>query len=217
MFKFDHHVHTSRHSPDSDIDPYDLLERASEVGLDGVVITEHDYQWEQEELAELASYGAKHGVKVFSGAEVSAREGHFLVYGLPNLDDAPAGVTLKELIAVVRRHDAAIVAAHPFRWDQDFDAIVSDHGPAFDALELVSNNITIATRTLTDRLLSKHKMGATGSSDGHEILVVGCYYTWFPRPIESLADFVGAIRAREGTPGHREHGPLLSGPVLAAR
>ena len=87
--KFDHHMHTIRHSPDSEIDPLLLIERAREIGLDGVVITEHDYQWEADELAELAARAAP--LRVFSGAEISAREGHFLVYGLPSLDDVPAG------------------------------------------------------------------------------------------------------------------------------
>src|SRR5207253_9182884 len=119
MPKFDHHLHTSRHSPDSVIDPIELLHRARAVGLDGVVITEHDYQWEPDELAELAARGDDLGVKVFSGAEVSAREGHFLVYGLPDLDEAPPGVWLRDLLRVVRGHGGAIVAAHPFRWDQD--------------------------------------------------------------------------------------------------
>src|SRR3954451_5640425 len=85
MPKFDHHLHTSRHSPDSVIDPMILIERARAVGLDGVVITEHDYQWEADELAGLATRAD--GLKVFAGAEVSALEGHFLVYGLPDLEE----------------------------------------------------------------------------------------------------------------------------------
>ena len=89
---------------------------------------------------------------MFAGAEVSTREGHFLVYGLPDLDEAPCGLALGELLKVVRRHDAAIVAAHPFRWDQDFAALVAEHGPVFDALELVSNNVTPETRRKTARL-----------------------------------------------------------------
>ena len=155
--KFDHHMHTKRHSPDSEIDPLLLIERAREIGLDGVVITEHDYQWEADELAELAGRAAP--LRVFSGAEISAREGHFLVYGLPSLDDVPAGVALAELLKTVRRHQAAIVAAHPFRWDQPFDAIVAEHGPVFDALELVSNNVSAETRAKTEALLRKHPMG----------------------------------------------------------
>ena len=94
MAKIDHHVHTSRHSPDSVIDPEVLVERARLAGLDAVVITEHDYQWEADELADLNARAD--GLVVLSGVEVSAREGHFLVYGLPDLEgvrprDRPGG------------------------------------------------------------------------------------------------------------------------------
>ncbi len=209
--KFDHHLHTARHSPDSEIDPLELIERARAIGLDGVVITEHDYQWEPDELSDLAGRAAP--LRVFSGAEISAREGHFLVYGLPNLDEVPPGVELAELLRVVRRCAGAIVAAHPFRWDQPFDAIVAAHGPVFDALELVSKNVTPDTRSRTERLLRTHPMGTTGSSDAHEIHTLGCYFTEFDRPIESIQDFVAALRDRRGRPRHHAGARLASGPV----
>jgi hypothetical protein len=122
-------------------------------------------------------------------------------------------VTLSDLLSVVRGHGAAVVAAHPFRWDQDFDAIVAEHGPAFDALELVSNNVTPETRAKTERLLSRFPMGATGSSDGHDVAVVGCYFSRFDEPIPTIHSFVKALRRRSGRPGHRPSGPLASGPV----
>jgi predicted metal-dependent phosphoesterase TrpH len=209
--KFDHHLHTARHSPDSSIDPYELVERARQIGLDGVVITEHDYQWQDDELAELAARAAP--LRVFSGAEISAREGHFLVYGLASLDEVEPGIALAELLRVVRAQEAAIVAAHPFRWDQPFESIVAEHGPAFDALELVSKNVTPETRGRTEALLRRHAMGATGSSDAHEIPSVGCYYTEFDRPIGTIADFAAALRARSGRPRHRAGVFLASGPV----
>jgi predicted metal-dependent phosphoesterase TrpH len=209
--KIDHHIHTARYSPDSSIRPAQLVERACDIGLDGVVITEHDHQWPADELAELAERAPS--LRVFSGAEISAREGHFLVYGLPSLDDAPPGILVKDLIAVVRRHEAAIVAAHPFRWDQPFDEIVEEHGPAFDALELVSNNIDRDTRAKTRALLRKFPMGETGSSDAHEIAVLGCYFSEFPGRIESMAEFVAALRNRQGRPGNRLGVYLSSGPV----
>jgi predicted metal-dependent phosphoesterase TrpH len=213
MARFDHHVHTSRHSPDSIIDPLVLLERARLAGLDGVVVTEHDHQWEPDELAELAATAATMNLRVFSGAEVSALEGHFLVYGLPDLTEVPPGVGLGDLLREVRRHGAAVVAAHPFRWDQDFEALVAEHGPVFDALELVSNNVTHKTRARTERLLARHPMGATGSSDGHEPEIVGCYYTEFPGTISTLAEFVVALHARTGRPRHRPGAPRACGPV----
>ena len=138
--RIDHHLHTSRHSPDSVIDPLDLIEHARKIGLDGVVITEHDYQWE---LKSSPSSRPSPRPCVSSRGPRSRRyEGHFLVYGLPSLDEASPGIALAELLPIVRRHGAAIVAAHPFRWDQPFDAIIDKHGPAFDALELVSKNVT---------------------------------------------------------------------------
>jgi predicted metal-dependent phosphoesterase TrpH len=209
--KVDHHIHTSRHSPDSDIAPVRLVERARMVGLDAVVITEHDYQWEAEELAELAGQAAP--LLVLSGAEVSAREGHFLVYGLPSLDLAPPGIRIGELLKVVRSHDAAIVAAHPYRWDQPFDEIIAELGPVFDAVELVSNNVSRQTRASTEALLRAHPMGATGSSDAHDLDVVGCYFTELDAPIGSIADFVAALKSRRFRPRHRPGAELASGPV----
>ncbi len=209
--RIDHHLHTSRHSPDSEIDPLELVEHALRIGLDGLVITEHDYQWKSDELADLNRRAAP--LRVFSGAEISAREGHFLVYGLPTLDDTPPGIALGDLIEVVRSNRSAIVAAHPFRWDQPFDQYVADHGPVFDALELVSNNITRETRGKTEALLRAHPMGSTGSSDAHAVAVVGCYFTEFDVPIVTIADFVVALHERRGRPRHREGVELTSGPV----
>jgi predicted metal-dependent phosphoesterase TrpH len=207
----DHHLHTSRHSPDSDIDPLDLVAHARAIGLDGLVITEHDYQWQGDELAELAARA--HPLLVFSGVEVSAFEGHFLVYGLSSLDQVGPGIALKDLLEVVKRHGAAIVAAHPFRWGQPFRDIVQEHGAVFDALELVSNNVTPETRARTEAILREYPMGRTGSSDAHDLQTVGCYFSEFDRRINSLADFVLALQNRSGHPRHRHGAALSSGPV----
>src|SRR5262249_1774530 len=136
-----------------------------------------------------------------------------LVYGLPDLDEVPPGVALADLLRTVKRHRAAVVAAHPFRWDQPFDEIVAEHGPAFDGLELVSNNVTRETPPKTARVLEQHTMGATGSSDGHEPEIVGCYYSEFDSQIATLADFVAALRERRGRPRHRAGARQASGPV----
>ncbi|WP_169981260.1 PHP-associated domain-containing protein [Tautonia rosea] len=212
MFKIDHHLHTTRHSPDSFLEPEELIEQAKCVGLHGVVITEHDRLWDTEELLELSA--RSDGIMVLSGVEISAREGHFLVYGLTDLDECPPGVRLEDLLKVVEDQGAAIVAAHPFRWDQDFDAIVADHGPIFDGLEMVSNNVLPDMRVQIEALLARHpNMGATGSSDAHDVMTVGCYFTEFPSPIESMSEFVVALKRKVGRPRHRPGAVLLGGPV----
>ncbi len=88
-----------------------------------------------------------------------------------------------------------------------------EHGPVFDALELVSNNVDRQTRAKTQALLREQPMGTTGSSDAHEIDVLGCYFSEFPNRIESISDFVAALRARQGRPGNRVGVHLSSGPV----
>jgi predicted metal-dependent phosphoesterase TrpH len=211
MAKIDHHLHTTRHSPDSIIEPRVLVERAKAAGLDAVVITEHDKQWSPAELLEINAQSD--GLLVLSGVEVSAREGHFLVYGLPDLTGVEPGITLGELIQVVQARGAAIVAAHPFRWDQDFAAILADHAEGLDALELVSNNVSRDTRAKTQAMLDQYRLGATGSSDGHDPEAVGCYYTEFPGEIRSMSDFVAAIRSRKGRPRHRAGAWQAAGPV----
>ena len=77
----------------------------------------------------------------------------------------------------------------------------------------MSNNVERETRSKTEALLRAHPMGTTGSSDAHELDVVGCYFTEFDGPIDSIADFVAALRARRGRPRHRTGAALTSGPV----
>jgi hypothetical protein len=127
------------------------------------------------------------------------------------------GIPLADLLRVVAGHRAAIIAAHPFRWGQPFDEILAVHGPAFDALELVSNNVTNETRAQTEAALQRYPMGASGSSDAHEIATLGCYFSEFQRPIATLADFVAAVRDRALRPAHREGARLTSGPVSTSR
>src|SRR5438552_14101385 len=107
--KFDLHMHTRRHSPDGQIDPFRLLRRAREVGLDGIVITEHDWLWTEEELEELRA--AAPGLVVLTGIEVSAWEGHFLVYGVHNPFTLPRGMRVAALCREVHNQSGAVVAA----------------------------------------------------------------------------------------------------------
>src|SRR5262245_26865170 len=120
--RFDLHLHTSRHSPDSVMDPFSMVLRAQEIGLDGVVITEHDWLWTEEELVELRR--AAPGLVVLAGVEVSAREGHFLVYGIRNPFAVAKGIGVAALCREVHRQGGAVVAAHPFRWGQPFEEIL---------------------------------------------------------------------------------------------
>src|SRR5262249_16713503 len=106
--KFDLHMHTSRHSSDSVMDPFVMLRRAREIGLDGVVITEPDRLRPEPELEELRA--AAPGLVVLSGIEVTAQQGHFLTYGVRNPFAVAKGIDVAQLCREVHRQGGAVVA-----------------------------------------------------------------------------------------------------------
>ncbi len=199
--KFDLHIHTSRHSPDSILDPFALVARARQIGLDGVVITEHDWLWTEEELEELRA--AAPGLVVLTGIEVSAWEGHFLVYGIHNPFALPRGIRVSALCREVHNQGGAVVAAHPFRWNQAFDEILRKDKPELDGLELMTNNMDAECRKLAAEVHGKYALAGLGSSDAHQEETVGFCYTDFAATIKSGRDLVEAIRKRQSTAHQR--------------
>jgi predicted metal-dependent phosphoesterase TrpH len=196
--KFDLHLHTTRHSPDSEMDPLAMLRRARQIGLDGVVITEHDWLWTEPELAVLRGFGD--GLIVLAGVEVSAREGHFLVYGVHDPFALPRGIGVAELCHEVHRQRGAVVAAHPFRWGQPFDEILDEEQPELDGLEMMSSNMNTECRERTALIQEHFGYAGLGNSDAHHEDVLGYCYTEFPDGIRTIDDIVAAIRSRQTTP-----------------
>lgn len=192
--KFDLHLHTARHSPDSVTDPFDLLRAAEAAGLDGVVLTEHDYLWEEHELAELR---AATRLVVLAGVEVAGRGGDVLVYGITDPFRVPKGMGWAELCREVHRQGGAAVAAHPNRWGQPFERVVRDSKAELDGIEVLSNNMDDELRERAAELLVKYPHFAQlGNSDSHAPETVGVCYTDFDADIRTNSDLVRAIRER---------------------
>jgi predicted metal-dependent phosphoesterase TrpH len=199
--KFDLHLHTTRHSPDSFMDPLAMLRRARAVGLDGVVITEHDWLWTDAELQELRQ--SAQGLVVLAGIEISAREGHFLVYGVTDPFRVPRGIGVAELCQEVHRQGGAVVAAHPFRWGQPFADMLRREEPDLDGLELMTRNMDDDCRRRAAEIQRKQPLAGLGSSDAHDEETLGFCYTEFPDRIRTMPDLVAAIRARRLTAHER--------------
>jgi predicted metal-dependent phosphoesterase TrpH len=195
--RFDLHMHTTRHSPDSQMEPLALVRRAVELKLDGVVITEHDWLWTEEELHELRA--AATGLVVLAGIEVSCWEGHFLTYGVSNPFALPHGIRVRELCREVHRQGGAVVAAHPFRWGQRFDEILKAERPELDGLELRTSNMDEDCRRRAALIQREHKLTGLGSSDAHSEDVLGCCYTEFAQTVRDNRELVAAIRSRNAT------------------
>lgn len=196
--KFDLHMHTRRHSHDAVTDPFELLKAAAFAGLDGVVITEHDYLWPESELEELRA--AAPTLVVLGGVEITARGGDMLVYGATDPFALPRGIAWPELCREVHRQGGVAVAAHPNRWGQPFERIIREQKPELDGIEVMSNNMDPDLRRRAADLLVKYPHFAQlGNSDSHDPATVGCCYTDFDCEIRTTADLVAAIREKKGT------------------
>jgi predicted metal-dependent phosphoesterase TrpH len=195
-------MHTRRHSPDSVIDPFELVQRAKSIGLDGIVITEHDWLWTEDELEELRK--AQPDLVILAGVEVASRGGDVLCYGVTNPFAIPRGTPMAAVCKEVQRQGGACVAAHPYRWGQPFDDILSKYHPELDGIEMISNNMDDSLRKLAADLSRRRPGFATlGNSDAHEIDVVGCCHTEFDAEIRTMSDLVRAIKSRKCRPGSR--------------
>ena len=195
--KFDLHMHTARHSPDADSDPFELMQAAIKAGLDGVVITEHDFLWTEAELEELRASAPQ--LVILAGVEVTGRGGDMLCYGVTDPFALPRGITWSKLCREVHKQGGACVAAHPNRWNQPFEQLVAEQNPELDGIEVMSNNMDRSLRKKAQKLLEKYpRFAQLGNSDSHQPHTVGCCYTDFDADIRTTADLVAAIRGNKG-------------------
>ncbi|WP_435092798.1 CehA/McbA family metallohydrolase [Halorubrum sp. N11] len=105
----DPHVH-SDDSYDGH-EPVDLiLEHAAEIGLDAVVITDHDVIGESKRAADIAD---EYGLIGIPGVEVSTAHGHLLAIGVERMP--PRRRPYDETVAWIRDHGGVAIVPHPFQ------------------------------------------------------------------------------------------------------
>src|SRR5512138_2025616 len=77
------HCHTSEHSRCSHVAAVDLVRRLCEAGIQIIVLTDHHYQWSEEELADLRRRAQLPEIcRILAGQEVETYDfGHVLIYG----------------------------------------------------------------------------------------------------------------------------------------
>jgi hypothetical protein len=203
----DMHVHTSIGSPDSNLTPARLLEVAREVGLDGLVIAEHDAAWAKERLE---CFRQQTGLFVCSSREWETDFGHIIVLGLNC--DAEGIERAKELRRLALAVGGFVILAHPFRFfpshsnrlfglQYDPSALtaaeLAQH-PVFelvDAIEVLNYACTEKENQLAQeaaRMLGKR--GVAGS-DAHTYTEVGRCVTIFQRAVGSEEELIEELRA----------------------
>ena len=156
----DPHLHTVA-SYDSEMLPEALLRRAEAVGLDGVVVTDHDTVEGARVVADLA---ADSPVTAIVGCEVSTADGHLLAIGVD--ETPPRNEPLAATAERIRAQGGVAVVAHPFQR--------SRHGASASAIDGVDGIEVRNAHTLVNlrneqatRYARKAGYPAFGGSDAH--------------------------------------------------
>lgn len=168
----DLHAHTSRYSPCGHSTPEEMVARAAEIGLQGIVFSEHNLLWPADELAELQAVYPF--VRLYRGIEITSSGGDdYLVYGITDPDLLRSGMDDVEIITRTRAAGGAIVLAHPYRYSPDTPQAL-DHHPV-DGVEVMSSNIYNFFHQPAVALAHRLQVQAIVTSDGHEVSVLGLY------------------------------------------
>jgi predicted metal-dependent phosphoesterase TrpH len=213
-FTVDLHLHTSRGSSDSNVSPQQVIERAREVGLSAVCVTEHDHIWDMQEIQDLA---AEAGVVVLRGMEVTTEVGHVGAFGL---DRYVGGIyRLKELRRVADDCGGLLIANHPFRYKLDPKlTFFNNHEAAFDAsdvqkaadqtvfslvdaVEVLNGCCSEEENLFAQQVARALNLVEVAGSDSHSVDSVGCVCTVLDAPAlteRALIDAIKAGRSRAG-------------------
>ena len=208
--KTDLHIHTSRFSGCSNLDPEQALLRAAALGLGLIAFTEHGIRWPDEELKKLVHRCGVDELVVVPGQEVACFsnrgefQGEFLVFGYPT--SLGSNKSAEQLIEMVHDCGGVVIAAHPFK--------PAENGPGFygcghlvDSLDVDGLEVEHPDYDDLGRRLAREAMAAKsgsgrplaglGCSDAHETGNIGLCLTLLDdavRDVEALCQEIKACR-----------------------
>jgi len=174
-------------------DPVDrLLEQAAAVGLDGLVVTDHD-----EIAASLDAAGAApdYGLVGIPGMEVTSTAGHVLALGVEDL--VPAGLSFRETIDAIHSRGGIAVVPHPFQKSRSgvLAKISEEELTAADAIEVFNSRLlTGRANRRAERFALQHNIPVTAGSDAHICEMIGRGITHVDTDERTVEAILAAIR-----------------------
>ncbi|GAA0313211.1 CehA/McbA family metallohydrolase [Halarchaeum salinum] len=197
--RLDLHVHS-----DASYDGHEpvelLLEHAADIGLDGIVVTDHD---EIDASLRAARLAPDYGLVGVPGVEVSTKHGHLLAVGVTECPDP--GMGYRETAAAIRDAGGVAIAPHPFQRSRHGvrrrHLTPRDGEHPVDAIEVYNSMLFTGYRNRRARRFARSQgLPGVGSSDAHYLMNVGRAYTAVDVPGPDTpanvdyADVVAAIR-----------------------
>ena len=174
-----------------------VLQRASQIGLDIIAITDHDEIRGALLAEQLAS---KFNIQVIPGVEITTAEGDLLALSIRKI--IPAGLSLIETVKRVGAQGGFCVAPHPGAGGMGMKSLsaysiyqaLSDYEVERILIGIETYNATTLDRegnTAAKLLAERTSVAQTGSSDAHVLEAIGLGATIFPG--ETAADLLAAL------------------------
>ncbi|MDI6859881.1 MAG: PHP domain-containing protein [Methanocellales archaeon] len=188
VLKFDLHVHSGySHDGHDSIDT--ILQRAKEIGLDGIAITDHDTI----QGGLIGIQRAKEldlDLMVIPGVEISTTKGHLIVLGIT--DEIPPGMSLERTIEMARDLGGTVIVPHPFHpFRHGLGYIPED----IDAVEIYNSRFIIGYSNEKARKLAvEGNIPTVAGSDAHIAEMIGYAITEI-NAAPSVDKILQAIRA----------------------
>lgn len=185
ILKIDLHVHTKY--SDSSGSVRDILDAASQKGLDGIAITDHNTTKGWIEASKLETK-----LLVIPGVEVSTKEGHLLILGIQN--PPPKGVDALTISDYARREGGVVIVPHiGISYFSIGEEVARKIKP--DAVE--THNAEVPFNYMIKRsvkIAEKLDLPQTGGSDSHSCKTVGNICTMIETEDKTVKGVIDAIR-----------------------
>jgi len=199
--RLDLHNHTC-YSPDSRVDPADLVRRSRALGLDGLALTDHNSIAGVRRATEAAA--GLPGFLVIPGMEISTAEGHVLAFGVSH--PIPRDLSPSETAERIAGDGGVAVAAHPYRFWSGLGER-STLSAKFAAYEVRNARTSRAANERAERLAAGQNVGRTGGSDSHFLREHGRAFTILDAGPSSLGTVLEAIASGRTSAEGVDRGP----------
>lgn len=207
----DLHVH-STFSLDSPTPPEEYAARAAQMGIQGLVFTEHKRLVTDFDFAGL---GRKYGLLILSGVEAETYWGHLLLYGvtaeLGREFDFSRRLEPLTLARAVQAAGGLVIPAHIFRPYISVGMRALDL-PGVCAVETWNGGNTEDENRLAVQWAEKVGLTTIGGSDAHFVPELGACLTRLENSVRTMSELIAEIRAGRCQAVGRGMGLSASGP-----
>ncbi len=216
------HTHTHPNSWDSFLTPDEAVDRAKEVGLDLVVMTEHDWAWDEQQWRDLQK--RHEDIVVLRAMELNTEDGHVVCFGLHEYIFGMHRAW--ELAGHVYKRGGCMIVAHPYRrqmpwrWDKEEDNLAAllkaESNPLYRfgvGIEVANGRGVLKENTFSLTVMQNMGMPGTGADDAHELKDLGKTATYFDADIRTEEDLIAALKSGRFWPIDRTGGTKLADPL----